>query len=101
LKFGKQPRQSAGDRALESGVTLIALRARAELGGDLGATPGENWRIQGHGARTIPDASRVGNGRRPAPRRAPPSAISPRSWRQARWHRRGRLGQAWGIEARL
>src|SRR5262245_26681642 len=101
LKLGKKPRQSAGDRALEPGVTLIALRARAELGGDLGATPGENWRIQGHCARTIPAASRVGRGPRPATRRASPSAILPRSWRQARWHRRGRRGQAWDIEVRL
>src|SRR5262245_60813043 len=101
LKFGKKPCQSAGDRALEPCVTLIALRARTELGGDLGATPGENWRIQGHGARTIPGASRVGHGRRPATRRASPSAISPRSSQKVQWHRRGRRGQAWRIEVRL
>ena len=66
LKLGQEARELVGDRALESGVKLIALSPRAEACRDLGATTGEHRRIQGHDARTIAGASREERGRRPA-----------------------------------
>ena len=68
LERGQEPRQLAGDGALEAGMALIAFGARAEACRDLGAMTGENWRIQGHDARTIAGASREERGRRPATR---------------------------------